>query len=90
MSEKACIVIDVPNKCDECIFNKNMICCINTIPINENIKNGTKSDQCPLRSFPDKKDYTTGMKDSVHDYSYLVGKMHGWNSCIDRISGDIR
>ena len=44
MSEKACIVIDMPNKCDECIFNKNMICCINTISVNENVKSGTKSN----------------------------------------------
>lgn len=90
MSEKACVVINMPEKCDECIFNQNRVCCVNTKSISDNMKNGIKPDWCPLRPIPDKKDYTLGMKDSVHDYGYLVGKMDGWNNCIDTILGDRR
>ena len=86
--QKSYIIMETPKNCRQCIlqqrlFGNTHIC--GKAQKSFDIRTTEKPDWCPLKSIPNKKDYTPGMKDSIDDYNYLVGKMDGWNNCIDEL-----
>ena len=98
---KAVLVMDMPECCADCpcsFFERdnpklNLICGI----MQEDANNVGKPDWCPLRPMPVKRDYNSAMEEAIkeecfdnddaQDYSFLAGKVNGWNACIDEIVG---
>lgn len=82
---KSILVIDTPNKCEDCVLyavtedEYMSYCCGNGDDIEKIVKNGGKSDQCPLIFMPEKK------KSSFSDNDFELGKKCGYNNFIDEI-----
>lgn len=77
---KSVLVIDTPKKCDSCIYvgTFHPFCKINCRDIKDT---SIKPDWCPLKPLPK---YKSMEKPGEYEY----GKMHGWNQCIDEITGE--
>lgn len=93
---KAILVMDMPEDCLHCklrmcIENRGKYyqhCgldtdgyCLETFFKSENLKDGFRSEHCPLKPTPEKKAVMNHMDDEV----YLFRR--GWNACIDAICG---
>lgn len=75
---KSVLVIDTPENCGKCKFISTFWCRATgdrRVPNNDVIPNW-----CPLKSLPK---YKSMEKSGEYEYS----KMHGWNRCIDEITG---
>ena len=94
--DKAILIIDMPNSCDECpvrsFIEYGKWCAghdnlyINSYPV--------KPDWCPLKPMPEKIDvpnWDDNIKaknknaEEVGIYMYNRGHYHGYNICIDKI-----
>lgn len=81
--EKGIIVVDVPEKCSECIFsNPDGDYCPFHGAISYVEYDDKKPDWCPIRPLPEKMEVcgTYPQPDGI-TASYKVG----WNACIDEI-----
>jgi len=79
---KALLVIDMPESCDDCDFcyysdGRVPICFYKSWVVDEP---KAKPDWCPLKRLPKKK---TGFQ-YADGYDYV----DGWNDCIDKILGN--
>ena len=75
---KSVLVIDTPENCGKCKFISEFWCRAmggRRVPNNDVIPNW-----CPLKPLPK---YKSMEKPGEYEY----GKMHGWNRCIDEITG---
>lgn len=82
MSKALFVMDDMPEKCDGCILHGTIIGKQACVAEFKRIKDeNSKPDWCPLRELPEKIDYRSGMSISE------MGKMRGWNACIDAITG---
>ena len=86
---KAVLVMDMPENCKDCIMSiqsqekhTGQFClrCIYTPTIMID-KSGEKTDWCPLRPLPEKKEKYSLMGDNS------AGRVDGFNDCIDEILG---
>ena len=89
---KAILVIDMPNSCNECKIRfddeySNWCPYDNPEPngVWKYVDSGTKPDWCPLKLVPNKCDErgTWTMGGYIED-----GYSTGWNACIDKILGN--
>lgn len=80
---KAILVMDMPNRCKGCDFlltsNDKDFCRIVLREIDDCDFYVKRSDWCPLKPIPDKKDRNKVVGD------YLRGRCDGYNACIDEI-----
>lgn len=76
MITKGIIVVDVPEKCEDCACchtnDYNYWCQLN----GKSVDWETRPDRCPIRPLPEKIG-----KVALSDMGYK----HGWNACIDEI-----
>lgn len=82
---KSVLVIDTPKKCMHCtLLNDADECTVQDDAAN--FKAGNSWDElmkgCPLKPLPKYKSM-----ENPEEYEY--GKMHGWNRCIDEITGEL-
>ena len=92
--EKSVLVIDNPQKCEECQLCKNYIkarhawgnpdtyevyCAGIANRTLMEVPRNKKPDWCPLKNIPSKKE------DSLLYNAYQKGKVDGYNSCIEEI-----
>lgn len=96
---KTVLVMDMPEQvCQKCALcyetenNEEYLCCA----VGKFLPDGEKPDWCPLRELPEKK---TSFSDEMEKekvsgrfdgeigsgYANLVGKITGWNACLDEI-----
>lgn len=75
---KSVLVIDTPENCGKCKFISEFWC--RTMNGRRVPNNDVIPDWCPLKPLPKYKSM-----ENPGEYEY--GKMHGWNQCIDRITG---
>ena len=79
--KKAILVIDVPEKCGDCVcayFTEG--CYFDRCDMTgKEINFGTKPDWCPLRPLPERKVVT------ADDTTASVAIKFGWNNCLDEI-----
>lgn len=88
---KAILVIDMPNSCNECKIrfdDEYSIWCPYDNPepngIWKYVDSGTKPDWCPLKPIPEKYDVLAAIENNPnYDPSYDIGR----NDCIDEILG---
>ena len=93
---KAVLVMDMPKDCLHCklrmcIENRGKYyqhCgldtdgyCLESFFRSENLKDGFRSEHCPLKPMPENKDAMTAH--FATDYNYSLG----WNDCLDAIQG---
>ena len=83
---KAILVIDMPNSCDECpLFNNyySDMCCrgLNYRRIDYPYPENVRQNWCPLKPVPEKYDMDNCVCDRDYDGEYE----HGYNACIDEI-----
>lgn len=86
--DKAILVINMPESCDECpLFGNHYsdLCCkaLNNRGINYPYPADFRQDWCPLKPLPEKYD----MECTVYDRDYSGDYEHGYNACIDEILG---
>lgn len=93
---KGIIVVDVPEKCSDCVFsNPDGDYCPFRGAISYVEYDSRKPDWCPIRPLPERKDYkgpdavngtlmSTRAKQAIDE----AGKM-GWNACIDEILKEV-
>lgn len=86
MSKGLFVMDDMPkNGCMDCRICRETllktICGITGNGVRGNRERGGSPEECPLRELPEKIDYRSGMSLSE------MGKMRGWNACIDAITG---
>lgn len=78
---KAILVIDMPNKCNECpLFYDYLSCQANA---EANIYGEKRPYNCPLRPLPSK-----GTMKNVVECEYNRGFVDGRNYCIDLVTGE--
>lgn len=79
------------DKCTYCDYNicfaykmlgNKHVCGIEQRDISEYSYNFSKPDWCPLRELPKKKE------DSLINNPYAMGRVAGWNACLDEIMGE--
>lgn len=75
---KSVLVIDTPENCGKCKFISEFWC--RAMDGRRVPNNDVPPDWCPLKPLPK---YKSMEKPGEYEY----GKMHGWNRCIDRITG---
>lgn len=90
MSKKALLVMDMPEKCEECPMLNSIDECILQSE-DQNYEADTFDDLksgCPLKPMPEKKE-EMGMPGtpSMNDIK-RIGFQKGWNACIDKIMGE--
>lgn len=82
---KSVLVIDTPESCCSCHlcgFTLNLHYCRGKL---KDIKDtSVKPDWCPLKPFPDKKEYIVPI-DNVEAQKDIIAV--GWNTCINEIIG---
>ena len=79
---KAILVMDMPEKCDECpCFQIGLYNYCSVTGRRNHSESNKKPSNCPLKLIPAKDvcDYT---------WDWELGYKRGWNSCIDRILGN--
>lgn len=86
---KAIVVIDMPNSCDECpLFGSfySDLCCkaLNKRGINYPYPKDFRQDWCPLKPLPEKYAIFSKCSDPFYQYEFE----HGYNQCIEEILGD--
>lgn len=95
---KAVLVMDMPEQvCQKCTLcyeteDDEYLCCA----VGKLVPDGEKPDWCPLRELPEKTSFFEEMqkeKDAGRfdgetgcEYANLVGKITGWNACLDAIA----
>lgn len=97
---KAVLVIDMPESCVVCpCHDYTRDKCRET---GEDITDDNlflkRPEWCPLRELTKKKDFNSELKKAIEqssfdgnssqDYTFLVGKIYGWNACINTITGE--
>lgn len=86
---KAVLVMDMPEKCTDCVVSNYGICRFSQEIILEKLDG--RPDWCPLRELPEKRDcLAEAIKNDCYDgtgydYAYLEGKSAGWSACLDEI-----
>ena len=84
--DKAILVIDMPDSCDNCPlfhgFYTDMTCGANHYGINYPCPKDFRQDWCPLKPMPKK------MKGHDSIYYQWGDYEDGWNHCIDCVSGE--
>ena len=88
---KAILVIDMPNSCNECKIRfddeYSNWCPYDNLESNgvwKYVDSGTKPDWCPLKPIPEKYDVLAAIENNPnYDPSYDIGR----NDCIDEILG---
>ena len=84
--DKAILVIDMPDSCDNCPlfhgFYTDMTCGANHYSINYPYPKDFRQDWCPLKPMPKK------MKGHDSIYYQWGDYEDGWNHCIDCVSGE--
>lgn len=96
MSDKALLVMDMPESCDTCVFSsvaydselfdEGECYCIIKMK-SDGIVERCKPDWCPLKPVPEKKEALEVPKiPSLIDFR-RKGFQDGWNACIDEIAG---
>lgn len=76
---KAIVVIDMPEKCSECVFsNPDGDWCPFRGVVSYTEYGSKKPDNCPIRKIPDQMQMS-------HTQDYNDGQNEGWNACIDNI-----
>ena len=78
---KAVLVIDMPERCLDCIMrNENDVCVMQSPEANEKYSTwGELKEHCPLKPMPEKHTFFTGISRAWKE---------GWNACIDAICGE--
>ena len=91
--EKAILIIDMPESCNECKIRvdddySNWCPYDNPEPggVWEYVNKGTKPDWCPLKPMPEKYDIEAE-RNKPHDRDYDWEFEGGYNVCIDEILG---
>lgn len=98
---KAILITDMPESCDMCDFtdmvNAKMYCGVPGCGELAEDYIICRPDWCPLVPMPEKRDYNSAMEEAIkeecfdtedsQDYTFLAGKVSGWNACIDAIEG---
>lgn len=86
---KAILVIDMPKSCAECTLRTsleaNYLYCIATLPrlkIDPMTANHIKEHKCPLKPMPSYKAV------DLNDTRDVVMFCHGWNTCLNEITGE--
>ena len=77
---KSVLVMETPEDCESCVLHGGIFhsfCKINCRCIEDL---SAKPDWCPLKPLPK---YKSMEKSGEYEY----GKMHGWNNCINAITG---
>ena len=87
---KAILVMDMPKSCKECpMFHRYFVeCPLVKRGLYDEIRERTRHENCPLKEMPKKKapkSIPFDMKEK--DYHHL-GKIEGYNTCIDEILGE--
>ncbi len=80
---KSVLVMETPEDCESCVLHGGIFhsfCKINCRCIEDL---SAKPDWCPLKPLPK---YKSMEKPGEYEY----GKMHGWNQCIDEITGEVK
>lgn len=80
---KSVLVMETPEDCESCVLHGGIFhsfCKINCRYIEDL---SAKPDWCPLKPLPK---YKSMEKPGEYEY----GKMHGWNRCIDAITGEVK
>lgn len=80
---KSVLVMETPEDCESCVLHGGIFhsfCKINCRYIEDL---SAKPDWCPLKPLPK---YKSMEKPGEYEY----GKMHGWNRCIDEITGEVK
>lgn len=94
---KSVLVIDTPENCYDCLFGTAYCgkleyagCCELAYRLNQDVilmteehydrESKSRPEWCPLKPLPK---YRSMEKPGEYEY----GKMHGWNRCIDEITG---
>jgi hypothetical protein len=75
--------METPEDCESCVLHGGIFhsfCKINCRYIEDL---SAKPDWCPLKPLPK---YKSMEKPGEYEY----GKMHGWNRCIDEITGEVK
>ena len=84
--DKAILVIDMPDSCDNCPlfhgFYTDITCGANHYGINYPYPKDFRQDWCPLKPMPKK------MKGHDSIYYQWGDYEDGWNHCIDCVSGE--
>lgn len=94
---KAVLIMDMPERCDKCplllkIPQKNGLALCLARPTNGQEEYNPKhekswrSDWCPLRELPEKKDTLTTLECHSNG-KWTEGMKAGWNACLDAIEG---
>ena len=80
---KSVLVIDTPESCAQCpLLNGSDECVMQDADANFNADSfDDLMHGCPLKPLPKYKSM-----EKPEEYEY--GKMHGWNNCIDAITGE--
>lgn len=86
---KAILVIDMPNKCEECPLHyrkrQEIYRCEMT---HKNIRLNSKPSWCPLKPLPPKLDANDWHRMFSGLFSEREAKGHGWNACLKEITGE--
>ena len=87
---KGIIVVDkIPVNCRNIRGDENgcpfggMVCQINKEDVMEHVKNGTRSDRCPINPMPERKALTGDLSNVTKMGEELVKA--GWNECLEKI-----
>lgn len=81
---KAVLVMDMPERCEWCIFHDsehNCVYCNKGIPFAD-----VKPDWCPLRELPERHSGDFGVIRNKEEY-IKIGENIGWNACLNAIMG---
>lgn len=80
---RSILVIDTPECCRHCKLYDYVPCiCLATGRFQNNISEDFKPDWCPLRDFPEKKEYSNAIP---VEKQWCFESIAGWNACIDEI-----
>lgn len=94
LSTKAILVIDMPKSCEECNYlgwathDEDMRACmlLNGYFFNEEEVETKRSEVCPLKSMPSRKNNQESVM--VGSIDMDIGYILGWNECIEEITGE--
>lgn len=81
--DKSVLVIDTPESCAQCpLLNGSDECVMQDESANFNADSfDDLMNRCPLKLLPEKVGMTAG-------FTYWNGMVDGWDSCIDKITGE--
>lgn len=83
---KSVLVIDTPEKCVSCIY-VGILHCFCRINCRDIKDISTKPDWCPLKPLPERKEYIVPIDNAELLKDFMAV---GWNSCLRKITGEVK